>query len=199
MRRLIVPVLAAFAAFAALAQRASAQSATAPISLGSMPGGLGDYTRFYVLSGTQNGAPHLQAIILWRGTPGWNQPTQEEIHRGDSLWRAERYRDHTDGKVFGTYQAHGLVEENHSVVTVEGRRFELDPADSALAILVTIVPNGLPRIVTSAKIAQFPSGYWEKQWTSGDTLITVRPKFADQLQMIFDTVNRTATGAAFFR
>jgi hypothetical protein len=91
------------------------------------------------------------------------------------------------------------VDEDHRTLTVEGKRFALPTADSALVVMVNVAPNGLPRAVTTSAIPAeaLPDEYWGKHWQSGDTSFFVHPDFDKQMSMLRTALARSPAVAAF--
>ena len=144
----------------------------------------------------------LLAIVLWRGALGWNRPNSPgERARSDSIYRWTRLHAEEAGQsFFGSGLWYGLVDEDKRAVTVEGKRFPLSPGDSSLVIMVTVTPNDLPQIVSSASISsQLPSDFWVKQWQSGDTTFFVHANFQRQQAMLRASLTQSPIVAEFLR
>lgn len=175
----------------------------APASARAQGGMLDPRTEYQMITGPSVGNRHgtPQAIVLWRGALGWNQPhTPEESQRSDSIFRWTRLRaDESHQSMGGSGLWYVLVDDDHSAITVEGKRFPLTLGDSALVVMVAVQPNDLPREVTTAKLGSHdvPDGFWLKHWQSGDTSFTVFPDFHKQQAMLLTALVRSPTVAAF--
>jgi hypothetical protein len=174
-----------------------------PASARAQGGLLDPTTEYQMITGPRVGNQHgkPQAIVLWRGPLGWDQPrTDAERQQSDSIFRWTRlHADESHQSIGGSGLWYVLVDDDHSAVTVEGKRFPLAPGDSALVVMVTVPPNGPLRAVTTAKIgaADVPDEFWIKQWHSGDTSFTVFPDFRKQQSMLRAALTRSPAVAAF--
>jgi hypothetical protein len=165
---------------------------------------LDERTQFVVLTGPSIDHQHgpLRAIVLWRGPEGWNHSrNQAERARVDSVYRwARLHADEAGLSFFGSGLFYGLAEPGNQAVTIEGRRFALRTADSALVIMVDVPPGGLSRMVRTAYVAaELPPAFWTKTWDSGDTTFFVHPDVNRQAFLLLEALGRSPVVAAFLR
>ena len=175
-----------------------------PTSLLAQVGQLDDRTEFVMITdkSADGVREFLQAIVVWRGEPGWNAPrSRVERARLDSIFRWENLRASESGRWFvGSAAAHILVDRDGRSIIVEGQRFERSRRDSALVIMVTVPAGGQPRILSTAVIAaELPNEFWPKQWQSGDTTFSVRVPYDRFRSMLLDALQRSPAVAAFLR
>jgi hypothetical protein len=166
---------------------------------GAQVGSIDQNTNYAVVTGPtgpRESHGRLEAIVMWRGDLGWSSASREEQRRLIDAFEDLRDHDRGPGSYFGSTTAYAYLEGD-SAVTVEGRRILLEHGDSALAILVTIPGNGLPRLVTVGRIPPLPERFYMKHWLSGDTSITVQPRWPEMQRMLVETVRQSAEGAAF--
>ena len=168
----------------------SALLATATPILASAQGGrLDDRTEFTVITGTGMGSHHgpLQAVVLWRGEPGWMDGNGPERRRADSVYRFAR-RDAEDRHLsfFGSGFAYGLLSDDHQQLIVEGHTFDIGRTDSALVVMVAVPAFGRARMVTTARLSPdaVPEAFWPKMWQSGDTSFFVGPQYPRDVAML---------------
>ncbi len=176
----------------------------AAAAYGQGGGRLDAQTQYEIITGPGQNNQHgpLLAIVLWHGPMGWNEPhTPAERARSDSIFRWTRFAAEGAGQsFFGSGLWYGLLERDNRAVVVEGTRVALVAGDSARIIMVTVTPNNLPRIVTTAWIAaELPSDFWIKQWRSGDTTFFVHPDFHRQQAMLRAALAQSSAVAAFLR
>jgi len=129
----------------------------------------------------------LQAIVLWRAHSelSGSYPTEKavEVERQTNAGRAasrERGREHLGGVRANGYH---YADHDQQRLWVLDQEFALRRRDSALVVMVDGVdaPNG-PTISGYAYIgAEMPENFWQKMWTSGDTMFIVRSRNAKGL------------------
>jgi hypothetical protein len=164
---------------------ATAMPALAPAQAGR----LDDRTEYTVVTGAGMGNQHgpLQAVVLWRGQPGWLDGDGPERRWADSVYRYER-RNAEDRHLsfFGSGFAYGLLSDDKRQLTVEGHAFDIARTDSALVVMVTVPAFGLPRMVTTTRLAAnaVPEAFWPKTWQSGDTSFFVHPRYPRDVAML---------------
>lgn len=152
-------------------------------------GRLDDRTEYTVITGTGTGNHHgpLQAVVLWRGEPGWLDGNGPERRWADSVYRYAR-RDAEDRHLsfFGSGFAYGLLSDDHRQLTVEGHTFDIGRTDSALVVMVAVPAFGLARMVTTTRLSPnaVPEAFWPKTWQSGDTSFFVHPQYPRDVAML---------------
>jgi hypothetical protein len=168
-------------------------------------GGLLDsQTQYEIITGPGQNNQHgqLLAIVLWHGAPDWNVAHTETARaRSDSIYRWTRlHAEETGRSFFGSGLWYGLLDQDQHPVTIEGERIPLIPSDSARVIMVTVTPDNLPRIVTTAWLpAPLPGEFWPKIWHAGDTTFFVQPNVRRQQGLLRDALTRSPTVAEFLR
>jgi hypothetical protein len=162
----------------------------APVVVTAQLGRIDDRTEYAVLQGTgAMGSKHgpLVAIVLWRGDDKWPDGSEAQRRYTDSVYRdARRDAEDRGWSFFGSGYAYGLHSEDRRQLSVEGRTFEIVRTDSALVVMVSIAAFGLPRAVTTARIAAdaVPEAFWPRTWSSGDTTFFVHPRYPRDVEML---------------
>jgi len=168
-------------------------------------GRIDDRTEYAVLQGTGSiGDRHapLVAIVLWRGDDKWPDGSEAQRRYADSVYRyARRDAEDRGWSFFGSGYAYGLRSEDRRQLSVEGHTFEIGRTDSALVVMVSIAAFGLPRVVTTARIAAdvVPDAFWPRTWRSGDTTFFVNPQYPRDMEMLRQALKTSTVVRDFLR
>lgn len=165
---------------------------------------LDERTEYVILTGPSRGNDPgpLEAVILWRGEPGWSRVRDAAERRvADSVFRWTRLRAEEAGNSFvGSGINYAILARDGRSVVVEGAQFDLTRSDSAIVIMVTVPPRGQPRTTATAFMRpELPPDYLQKTWTSGDTIFRIVPDYRRQHAALIEALSRYPAVAAFLR
>jgi hypothetical protein len=172
--------------------------------LAAQVGQLDERTQYAVLTGPGMDNAHgtLQAIVLWRGSPGWDQLRGAARTRADSAFRWSRLRaDERGGFVFGTSAAFGTLSRDADTLAIGAHTYAVGRRDSALVVMVAVQGEAEDWVVTAVRVRRdlLPEEYWTRIWHSGDTTFIVQPRTPRSHEMLRAALHSVPEVAAFLR